>query len=87
MKKLEAKVHELKELQRMAEELNTEMDTLKNDIRTTIGDREEVTVGAYRITNKAITSSRLDTNALRKELPELAERFTKTTIVHRLVIV
>lgn len=87
MKKLEAKVRELKELQRMAEELNTEMDTLKNDIRTTIGDREEVTVGAYRITNKAITSSRLDTNALRKELPELAERFTKTTIVHRLVIV
>ena len=87
MKKLEAKVRELKELQRMAEELNTEMDTLKNDIRTTIGDREEVTVGAYRITNKAITSSRLDTNVLRKELPELAERFTKTTIVHRLVIV
>ena len=87
MKKLEAKVHELKELQRMAEELNTEMDALKNDIRTTIGNREEVTVGAYRITNKAITSSRLDTNALRKELPELAERFTKTTIVHRLVIV
>ena len=87
MKKLEAKVHELKELQRMAEELNTEIDTLKNDIRTTIGDREEVTVGAYRITNKAITSSRLDTNALRKELPELADRFTKTTIVHRLVIV
>lgn len=87
MKKLEAKVRELKELQRMAEELNTEMDALKNDIRTTIGDREEVTVGAYRITNKAITSSRLDTNVLRKELPELAERFTKTTIVHRLVIV
>lgn len=87
MNRLEAKAHELKELQRMAEELTAEMDAIKDEIRAALGDREEVTAGVYKITYKTITSSRLDANALRRELPELAERFTKTTTVRRLVIV
>lgn len=86
IKELESKAKELKELQRMAEELTDEMEALKDEIRTAMGEREEVTAGAYKITHKVITSSRLDANALRKELPELAERFTKTTTVKRLVI-
>jgi len=87
IKELENKARELKELQRMAEELSAEMEALKDEIRTAMGEREEVTAGAYRITHKAITSSRIDGKALRRELPEIADCFTKTTTVHRLVIV
>lgn len=85
-KELERKARELKELQRMAEELSAEMDALKDEIRTAMGEREEVTAGAYRITHKAITSSRIDSAALKQEFPEIARRFLKQTSVKRLVI-
>lgn len=87
IKELESKARELKELQRMAEELTIEMDAIKDAIRAAMGEREEVTAGAYKITQKAVNSSRLDAAAIRKELPEIARRFTKTVIVRRLVIV
>lgn len=83
---LESKARELKELQRMAEELSVEMETLKDEIRTAMGECEEVTAGAYKITHKSITSSRIDGKALRHELPEIADCFTKTMTVKRLVI-
>lgn len=87
IKELESKARELKELQRMAEELTAEMDAIKDAIRAAIGDREEVTAGAYKITYKAVNSSRLDTTAIRKELPEIAQRYSKHSTVKRLVIV
>lgn len=84
---LEAKARELKELQRMVEELTAEMDAIKDAIRAALGEREEVTAGAFKITNKAVTSSRLDSSAIRKELPEIAQRYSKQSTVRRLVIV
>lgn len=86
IKELENKARELKELQRMAEELETEMDAIKDAIRAALGEREEVTAGAYKITYKPVTSNRVDASAIKRELPELAQRFTKTTTVRRLVV-
>ena len=85
-KELEAKARELKELQRMAEELTAEMDAIKDAIRIALGDREEVIAGAFKITNKPVTSNRMDTSALKKELPEIAQRYNKQSTVKRLVI-
>lgn len=86
IKELENKARELKELQRMAEELEMEMDAIKDAIRAALGEREEVTAGAYKITYKPVTSNRVDASAIKRELPELAQRFTKTTTVRRLVV-
>ena len=86
IKELEAKAQELKELQRMAEELIAEMDAIKDAIRIALGDREEVIAGAFKITNKPVTSNRMDTTAIRKELPEIAKRYNKQSTVKRLVI-
>lgn len=87
IKELEAKARELKELQRMAEELTAEMDAIKDSIRIALGDQEEVIAGAFKITNKPVTSNRMDTTAIRKELPEIAQRYSKQSTVKRLVIV
>lgn len=87
IKELEAKARELKELQRMAEELTAEMDAIKDSIRIAMGDQEEVVAGAFKITNKPVTSNRMDTTAIRKELPEIAQRYSKQCTVKRLVIV
>ena len=40
----------------------------------------------WKVTYKAVTSSRLDTNALKKALPDLAQQFTKTTTARRFCI-
>lgn len=87
IKELESKARELKELQRMSEELTAEMDAIKDAIRIALGGREEVIAGAFKITNKPVTSNRMDTTAIRKELPEIAQRYSKQNTVKRLVIV
>ena len=48
-----------------------------------MGDAEEIRAGEYRITWKPVTSSRIDTTALKKALPDLAAQFTKTSTVRR----
>ena len=51
-----------------------------------MGDTEQITAGAFKITWKSVTSSRLDTTALKKALPEVAARFMKQTTSRRFTI-
>ena len=86
IKEMTSKVQELMELKRMQEELEAEITTLQDEIKAGMGDQEQITAGAYKITWKPITSSRLDSAALKKALPEVAERFTKVTTIRRFTI-
>ena len=49
-------------------------------------EAEAVTAGEYKITWKPVTSSRIDTTALRKALPEVAAAFTRETTVRRFCV-
>lgn len=86
---LEAKARELKEWQRLAEEAAETITALQDELKAvmTAQGADELKAGAYKITWKQITSARLDTATLKKELPELAERYTKTTTTRRFVVV
>ena len=86
MNEIETKARELKELQRMAEELNAEITTLQDDIKAAMGDQQEITAGAYKITWKPIKSTRWDSKALKAALPDIVSRFTKTTTTRRFVV-
>lgn len=86
IKEMTSKVQELMELKRMQEELEAEITTLQDEIKAGMGDQEQITAGAYKITWKPITSSRLDSAALKKALPEVVERFTKVTTVRRFTV-
>lgn len=88
IKELENKARELKELQRMAEELEAEITAAQDAIKAVMTAQgvDALTAGVFKITWKAITSSRLDTAAIKKELPELAERYTKVTTARRFVV-
>ena len=79
---LEAKARELRQLQALIDEAQAEAEALKD----TIGDQDSIQAGEYRITRKAVTSSRIDTNALRKALPDVAKRFTKETTTRRFCV-
>ena len=76
-------VTELQELRRMREELETAIEAAQDKIKAIMGDSEELTAGAFKVTWKPVTSARLDTTALKKALPDVVERFTKTTTTRR----
>ena len=83
---MEVKARELRQLQALIEEAQAEAEAIKDAIKAAMGDSESVQAGEYRITWKAVTSSRIDTSALRKALPDVAERLTKETVTRRFVI-
>ena len=80
---MEAKARELRQLQALIEEAQAEAEALKDAIKAAMGDSESIQAGEYKITWKAVTSSRIDTAALRKVLPDVAERFTRETTTRR----
>ena len=80
---MEATIHELMELKRMKEELEAEIAAAEDAIKAVMGDEELLTAGAYKVSWSNVTSSRLDTTALKKALPDVAAAYTKTTTVRR----
>ena len=85
-KEMESKARELRQLQALIEEAQAEAEALKDAIKAAMGDSESIQAGEYKITWKAVTSSRIDTAALKKALPDVAERFTKETTVRRFTV-
>ena len=83
---LENTIHEILELKRMREELDAEITSLEDNIKAVMGDEEHLTAGAYKVSWKTFTSSRIDTTALKKELPDIAAHFTRQTTARRFSI-
>lgn len=85
---LTAKFREIKELQQLIEEAEAEMEALKDQIKAEMESRsvEELTADVFKIRWTTVKSSRFDTTAFRKAMPELAEQFTKDTTSRRFVI-
>ena len=83
---LEAKARELRQLQALIEEAQAEAEAIKDAIKAAMGDSESIQAGEYKITWKAVTSSRIDTTALKKAMPDVAELFTKETTTRRFCV-
>ena len=80
------KVKLLRELQRMAEDAQAEAEALKDEIKAYMGDSEELRAGEYKITWKAVESSRVDVKALEKAMPEVVQAFTRKTKSRRFCV-
>lgn len=76
---------ELAEYIRMQEEAAAMVEALKDQLkeRMTAAGVETLAGSEHKATYKAVTSSRVDTTALKKELPEIAARYTKMTTARR----
>ena len=81
-----AKVTEYQELKRMLEEIEAEMTALQDEIKAHMGESEMLMAGPYKVTYKAVTSSRVDTTALKKALPDIAAQYTKTATTRRFTV-
>ena len=83
---IKAKAAELKELKAMQEELAAEITAIEEEIKAAMGDQEQITAGPFKITWRPVTSSRLDSATLKKALPDIAARFTKTITTRRFTV-
>ena len=83
---LENTIHEILDLKRMREELDAAIATLEDSIKAVMGEEELLTAGAYKVSWKTFTSSRIDTTALKKALPDVAAAYTKQTTARRFAI-
>ena len=83
-----ATVAELQELRRMQEELEAEIASMQDRIKAhmTASGVDSLTAGVFKVTWKSVSSARLDAAALKKAMPEVAARFTKTATVRRFTV-
>lgn len=81
-------VRELKELKAFAEQIADEIAALEDMIKAEMTARniDELNVGVYKVRWTTVNSSRFDTTAFKKAMPELAEQFTKNTTARRFSI-
>ena len=85
-RELESKIRELRELQALMEEAQAEAEGIRDAIKATMGDSEEIRAGEYRVTWKRVETARIDTKALKAAAPDLVARFTKTTTTRRFCV-
>ena len=85
---LTANVSELRELRRMADEIQAEIDAIQDKIKEhmTAANVDTLNGPDYKITWKTITSARFDTAAFKKDNPEIAAAYTKTTTARRFTL-
>lgn len=85
---MDSKIKDLRELRRMADELAAEMETIQDSIKAHMDAAGVDTISGtdWRVTYKAVTSSRIDTATLKKALPDVVERVSKTTTARRFCI-
>ena len=76
------KVRELKQLSALIEEAEKEIETIRDQIKQQMYDLDvdEIRAGEYKITWKESVSKRIDTTALKKSLPEIAQQFTREIV-------
>ena len=77
---INALFRELAQYNRLADETAAIIDGLKDEIKEYMRENNIDTLASdeHKATYKAVESSRLDSKALRAELPEIAARYTVT---------
>ena len=72
---------ELAKYNRIKDETDAIIDGLKDEIKAymTENNLDTITGDEHKATYKEVSSTRIDTTALKKELPDIATRYTKTT--------
>lgn len=86
IKEFETKARELRELQALIDEAQVEAEAIKDAIKAAMGDSESVIAREYKITYKSVTTARIDTTALKKAMPDVAQAFTKESTTRRFCV-
>ena len=83
-----SKIAALKELEELIEEAKAEAETLRDDIKTEMLNRniEELEAGQYIVRYTTVLSNRFDSTAFKKVMPDVYKAYTKQTSSRRFTI-
>ena len=83
-----SKLNDLAQLRRMADDLDAEITAIQDEIKEHMAaaQTDTLTAGAFRVVWKSVTSTRIDTAALRRELPEVWQEYGKTSTTKRFTV-
>lgn len=86
---LDSLMREIAEYTRMAEEVAATLDSLKDILKKHMEENglDSIAGSEHKASYKAVTSSRIDTTALKLDMPEIAAKYTKTTNTRRFLFV
>ena len=83
-----SKIEALKELEALIEEAKAEAETLRDEIKTEMLNRntEEMEAGQYIVRWTSVLSQRVDSTAIKKVMPDIHKDFIKQTASRRFSI-
>ena len=83
-----SKIEALKELEALIEEAKAEVETLRDEIKTEMLNRntEEMEAGQYIVRWTPVLSQRFDSTAFKKVMPDIYKSFTKQVSSRRFSI-
>lgn len=86
---LDALMKEIAEYTRLSEEVSATLDSLKDTLKKYMDENglDSIAGNEHKASYKAVTSSRIDTTALKRDMPEIAAKYTKTTETRRFLFV
>lgn len=77
-----------RKLQLQIDALTADLEALKNTLKSEMEQREVDTLAGddWKVTYKTVISNRLDTTAIKRELPEVAARYNKQVYSKRFTL-
>lgn len=79
-------IKRIEELEAQIKELKAEADKIKKAMQDEMGNEEHVSVGGYNVNYTIVISTTLDGTRLKKEDPELWNKYSKEGITRRFSI-
>ena len=81
-------VKRARKLQLQVDALTADLEVLKNTLKAEMEMRgvDTLTGDDWKVTYKAVISNRLDTTAIKRELPEIAARYNKQVTSKRFTL-
>ena len=85
---LTKKIRELKELQALIEQAQTEAEAIKDDLKAYMidNDTDEMNVDVFKIRYAVVKGSRFDTAAFKKTHADLYAQYTRQTETRRFTV-
>jgi predicted phage-related endonuclease len=77
---------ELKDIESQIKALKAKADTIKKAMQDEMGNEEHVEVGGFKVNYTIVISTTLDSTKLKKELPDLWNKYSKEGITRRFSI-
>lgn len=68
------------------DEREKELESMKEEIIARMNGQETVVCGQYKAENKPVSRTTIDGKSLRADMPEVADKYEKTTVYNRFTV-